>query len=909
MNGITKQTSYEKALCMIDSAGKPLETVMMGLYNDGTVEEDDAAVTEMVEKRAGEQSATIIIEEETAAEIVEQRPKIERLNKAKQINGFILFVYRLTIMLRFIILCQFFRFRISRSVKNAHGLWLVSVICEIWFGVSWIFDQFPKWKPMTRKTNVNALRARFWNENEPCTLDPIDVFVSTVDPMKEPPLVTANTVLSILAVDYPTDKVSCYISDDGASLLTSETTILTASFARLWVPFCKKYKIEPRAPEVYFSKDLHCQKELKKRGGIFIKEWRVMKRWYGEFREQIKTYVDEAEKMPGDGWKMRNGVPWPGNDSQHHAGMIQVFLGPTGKKDVKENYLPKLVYVSREKNPTKPHHKKAGAMNALVRASGILSNGPYILNVDCDHYFNNSCALLEAMCFMMDPKLSRKICFVQFPQRFDGIDKDDRYANRNVVFFDVNMKGLDGLQGPAYVGTGCCFSREAIYGFYPISDEDYHDHVHDHDHREKFRSIIGRIKRRTKRLFQKKRLQRVPRSRAEISRAEITGAVNEDGHDDFQRYGDDAWLLLSQDNLKKRFGSSSLFMESTFMENGGLPPSANPAFLLDEAIRVVGCNYEDNCDWGKEIGWIYGSVTEDILTGFKMHTRGWRSIYCMPSIPAFKGTAPINLTYRLDQVMRWALGSVEILFSRHCPIWYGYGGGLYKLQRVAYINTVIYPLTSLPLGVYCVLPAICLISGKFITPTVDSETIVCYSMLFGSVIITGALENIWGGIGLANWWKNEQFWVIGGTSAHLIAVIQGLLKLMLRIDTNFTVTSKATNADGEDEFAELSIFRFGYVLLPPITIIFINILGLLTAISNAINYGHHQTMTVIAGKITFAVWVIVHFIPFLKGLRGKTKRVPTIICVWSFLLASMLSLLWVQVNSFIFDKTKTTPHH
>jgi hypothetical protein len=29
---------------------------------------------------------------------------------------------------------------------------------------------------------------------------------------------------------------------------------------------------------------------------------------------------------------------------------------------------------------------------------------------------------------------------------------------------------------------------------------------------------------------------------------------------------------------------------------------------------------------GKEVGWIYGSVTEVILTGFKMHCHGWRSI-------------------------------------------------------------------------------------------------------------------------------------------------------------------------------------------------------------------------------------------------------------------------------------------
>lgn len=102
-----------------------------------------------------------------------------------------------------------------------------------------------------------------------------------------------------------------------------------------------------------------------------------------------------------------------------------------------------------------------------------------------------------------------------------------------------------------------------------------------------------------------------------------------------------------------------------------------------------------------------------------MHCRGWRSIYCMPLRPAFKGSAPINLSDRLHQVLRWALGSVEIFLSRHCPLWYGFGGGRLKwLQRMAYINTIVYPFTSLPLIAYCTLPAICLLTGKFIIPTV-----------------------------------------------------------------------------------------------------------------------------------------------------------------------------------------------
>lgn len=43
------------------------------------------------------------------------------------------------------------------------------------------------------------------------------------------------------------------------------------------------------------------------------------------------------------------------------------------------------------------------------------------------------------MCFLMDPQVGGDVCYIQFPQRFDGIDYSDRYANRNIVFFDVSI--------------------------------------------------------------------------------------------------------------------------------------------------------------------------------------------------------------------------------------------------------------------------------------------------------------------------------------------------------------------------------------------------------------------------------------------------------------------------------------
>ncbi|MBA0676658.1 hypothetical protein Goari_018126, partial [Gossypium aridum] len=498
--------------------------------------------------------------------------------------------------------------------------------------------------------------------------------------MKEPPLITANTVLSILAVDYPVDKVACYVSDDGAAMLTFEALSETSEFARKWVPFCKKFNIEPRAPEWYFSQKIDYLKN--KVHPAFVRERRAMKREYEEFKVRINGLVSTAQKVPEDGWTMQDGTPWPGNCVRDHPGMIQVFLGHSGVRDVEGNELPHLVYVSREKRPGFEHHKKAGAMNALIRVSAVLSNAPYLLNVDCDHYINNSKALREAMCFMMDPTSGKKVCYVQFPQRFDGIDRHDRYSNRNVVFFDINMKGLDGIQGPIYVGTGCVFRRQALYGFdAPITKKPPGKTC---NCLPKWCCCLCCCSRKNKKTKQKKDKTKKSKQREASKQIHALENIEEGILESNTLKSSEA----SQVKLEKKFGQSPVFVASTLLEDGGIPQNASPASLLSEAIQVISCGYEDKTEWGKEVGWIYGSVTEDILTGFKMHCH-----------------APINLSDRLHQVLRWALGSVEIFLSRHCPIWYGYGGGLKWLERFSYINSVVYPWTSIPLLVYCTLPA------------------------------------------------------------------------------------------------------------------------------------------------------------------------------------------------------------
>ncbi|EFJ34908.1 cellulose synthase-like D1-2, glycosyltransferase family 2 protein [Selaginella moellendorffii] len=836
------------------------------------------------------------------------------LARKSSIPAAIISPYRFLVLFRMVVLVLFLMWRVRNPNRDAVWLWGMSVACEIWFAFSWLLDQLPKLVPVNRHTDLEALKERFEKPgpNNPkgrSDLPGVDLFVSTADPEKEPPLVTANTILSILAAEYPVEKTACYLSDDGGALLTFEALAEAASFAQTWVPFCRKHVIEPRNPETYFA--LRGDPTKNKSRPDFVKDRRRVKREYDEFKvringlpeairrrsdaynahEEIKAKraqiesgrdVTEPLNIPKATW-MSDGTHWPGTwtvtSSEHgrgdHAGIIQVMLAPPssdpilGTPDTStiidttgiDTRLPMLVYVSREKRPGYDHNKKAGAMNALVRASAIMSNGAFILNLDCDHYIYNALAIREAMCFMMD-RTGDQICYVQFPQRFEGIDPNDRYANHNSVFFDVNMRALDGIQGPVYVGTGCCFRRTALYGFDPP--------------RVKDRGCCGGGRKKTSK----------------------TKSIEDD----------DVELQL----LPKRFGNSAGFAASVpvaefqgrpLAEQGaknGRPPGALlvPREPLDattvaEAIHVISCFYEGKTEWGQRVGWIYGSVTEDVVTGFRMHNRGWRSVYCVTKVDAFHGTAPINLTDRLHQVLRWATGSVEIFFSRNNALFAN--TRLKFLQRIAYLNVGVYPFTSIFLVVYCFLPALSLFTGEFIVQTLSTTFLVYLFVITLTLCLLAVLEIRWSGITLDEWWRNEQFWLIGGTSAHLVAVLQGLLKVVAGIDISFTLTSKAAG-DEQDVYADLYIVKWSALMIPPITIMLTNLIAIAVAVSREI-YSEVPRWSQLLGGVFFSFWVLCHLYPFAKGLMGRKGRAPTIVFVWAGLLSIIISLLWVSLRN------------
>ncbi|KAJ4781878.1 Cellulose synthase-like protein [Rhynchospora pubera] len=627
--------------------------------------------------------------------------------KIKVPNG-ILSPYRVLVWIRLAVLVLFLVWRVRNPNQDAMWLWGMSIVCEIWFAFSWLLDQLPKLNPVNREADLSALHEKFEtpspeNPYGRSDLPGLDVFISTADPEKEPPLVTANTLLSILAAEYPVEKLSVYISDDGAALLTFEAMAEAVAFAEVWVPFCRKHSIEPRNPEAYFSIRKDATKN--KKNPEFVKDRRWIKREYDEFKVRINGLPDLIRRRSNTLNKKA---------SHEREDSVGVSIDNSNPLIKKATWMADCTHWPGTWLTPAPDHSKsdhASILQVMIKTPhpdpvyGVPDEHPYISFTDVD---------------------------IRLPM---------------FVYVSRNMRALDGLQGPMYVGTGCLFRRFALYGFNPPRANEY-------------TGLYGQHKR--------------------------TISTSSTGSLRFTMEDVEQPLAETPDiDAPMKFGNSRMFVESIRVSEfqgrpladhpsvkNGRPPGAllRPRSPLDaptvaEAVTVISCWYEDNTEWGDRVGWIYGSVTEDVVTG----------------------------------------------------------------------------------------------------------------------------------ISLEELWRNEQFWVIGGTSAHLVAVLQGLLKVIAGIEISFTLTSKSAAEDEEDIYADLYVIKYTSLFIPPLIIITLNITSIFVGCSRTI-YSEIPQWSKLLGGGFFSFWVLVHMYPFAKGLMGRRGRTPTIIYVWCGLLAITISLLWITIS-------------
>ncbi|PVH66775.1 hypothetical protein PAHAL_1G343900 [Panicum hallii] len=617
-----------------------------------------------------------------------------------------------------------------------------------------------KWNPVWFETYPDRLSERTGE------LPAVDVFMTTADPELEPPVVTVNTVLSLLALDYPAGKLACYVSDDGCSPLTCYALREAAAFARLWVPFCRKHGVAVRAPFVYFSSGA----EPRMADQEFFREWTFIKDEYEKLLGRIEN-AEEISLVQSD----HELADFFGADRMNHPTIIKI-LWDNSKSKTGEGF-PSLIYVSREKSHKFHHHFKAGAMNVLTRVSAVLTNAPIMLNMDCDMFANNPQVILHAMCLLLGFDDEVHSGFVQAPQMSYKALQDDPFGNQAEVKYKKLGCGFAGLQGIKYNGTNCFHRRKVIYGMPP--------------------NCTTLVK---------------PRRTKGSSRSP------------------------SWEELQVKLGNQKELIESTRSIISGdmlAVPIVDLSSRVEVAKEVSACRYEASTCWGQEIGWVYGSMYEDILTGQRIHAAGWKSAAMNTSPPAFLGSAPTGGPGSLTQYKRWATGLFEILMSRNNPILLSICKRLQLRQCLAYLVLDVWPLRAPFELCYSLLGPYCLLANHSFLPK--------YSEPGFSILLA-------------------------------LFLTYNLYNFMEYMDCRLSARACSCNGNGSTDEADKRRFTFDSspVFIPPAALAILNAVaiavGAWRVVAGAVEDKRGGPGV---GEFVCCCWLVLCFWPFVTGLGGK----------------------------------------
>ncbi|KAF3576815.1 hypothetical protein DY000_02035056 [Brassica cretica] len=344
-------------------------------------------------------------------------------------------------------------YRILHMSKN-DNVWVVAFLCESFFTFIWLLITCIKWTPAEHKPYPDRLDERVHE------LPSVDMFVTTADPVREPPILVVNTVLSLLAVNYPANKLACYVSDDGCSPLTYFSLKEASNFAKIWVPFCKKYNVRVRAPFRYFLNSLDAKEDSE-----FSRDWEMTKREY----EKLSGKVEDATRD----WDADNDFEAFSNTKPNdHSAIVKVFQQLYYKRG------SWLAVSALNFSATWAMHRMSSSTLEdefeQVRVSGLMTNAPYMLNVDCDMFVNEADVVRQAMCiFLQKSKNSINHCaFVQYPQDFYDSNCEELVVLQSVRFLILTFiclfihlsRGFAGIQGSIYSGSGCFHTRRVMYG-------------------------------------------------------------------------------------------------------------------------------------------------------------------------------------------------------------------------------------------------------------------------------------------------------------------------------------------------------------------------------------------------------------------------------------------------------------
>jgi len=372
----------------------------------------------------------------------------------------------------------------------------------------------------------------------------------------------------------------------------------------------------------------------------------------------------------------------------------------------------------------KNRHAKAGNLNNAL----FQTTGEFILVLDADQIPSPQ-ILDRTLGYFRDPQ----VAFVQTPQWFYNVPPGDPFGSQAPLFYGPIQQGKDGWNAAYFCGSNAVLRREALMQL-GITDyvRDLEQRVHGtlksaHHilrtaERELIRSYLARKEDDSGEFIRTQAaLHKLRTAVSEAQKALRSGKAIQEVTWEVQRQVEvvSQWFV-SDDLAHIRAELAGIPGLEAPDRAGNWEQSLNNDEILSllarretsplmaiEAVRKLLLTLDmDRANEAQPVMPIATiSVTEDMATAMHLHALGWKSVYHHEILA--RGLAPEDLRSALQQRLRWAQGTLQVLLRQNPLTLPGLSPG----QRLMYFATIWDYLSGFCSVVYLSAPVLYLIFG------------------------------------------------------------------------------------------------------------------------------------------------------------------------------------------------------
>jgi cellulose synthase (UDP-forming) len=355
-------------------------------------------------------------------------------------------------------------------------------------------------------------------------------------------------------------------------------------------------------------------------------------------------------------------------------------------------------------------HAKAGNLNNALLAV----DGEFLLILDADQIPAPE-ILDRTLGYFRDDQVS----LVQTPQWFSNVTDSDPLGSQSPLFYGPIQKGKDGWNAAFFCGSNALLRREALMQLGVLGYIEDVQRAVDNGLRTAEAALVraGRL------AGSGEPLQAALTGVRSAARTAREGLVRDESLSEvtyrFQRQVDEVSRDLVSSDLALLQADLAEIEE---LANGGEPLGTaqfdsmvvdrlaqrdwSPLAALESVQAVVRAVDVDRADEAQALMPMATiSVTEDMATAMRLHAMGWKSVYHDEILA--RGLAPDDLGTMLQQRLRWAQGTLQVMLRENPLLQHGLSLG----QRLMYFSTMWTYLSGFAAVVYIAAPVAFLCFG------------------------------------------------------------------------------------------------------------------------------------------------------------------------------------------------------